>query len=336
MSRPANGPADDSAAAPPTTGGDLVARYLREHVDALTDAGPRVRDDEPDAVHAARVASRRLRSTLRTFRPVLDRAAVEPLRAELRWWGGVLGTARDLEVQRDRARALLDDLPAELVVGPVRARLDDRLDRGYRAAQREAAAQLGTERYRRLLADLDALATLAARAARPPLRRRADDPADDVAARVVRHAFRRARRRVDRAAGVLDVLAVLDPADGHAIHSSSATAPRLAAALHEARKKVKAVRYAAEASVPTVGDHAATLAAALADVQDVLGAHHDACELAALFRTTGMQAHLSGENGFTYGLLVERERERARAAVAAAQDVWATASRPRLWRWARR
>ncbi|MFC8734406.1 CHAD domain-containing protein [Luteimicrobium sp. NPDC057192] len=324
---------DDS----PRTGGDLLRRYLREQVDALVDADPLVRRDEPDAVHAARVAARRLRSTLRTFRPVLVRDAVAPVRDELRWWGGVLGVARDLEVQRDRVAALLDGLPDELVVGPVHARLVTGLDADLHAAQESVVELMSGDRYRELLRRLASLAD------EPPLRGRSADPADEVAARVVRHAFRRARRRTDAADAVLarlaqgtgsDAVPDRDPAEP-GTRGPDATTPELAAALHDARKKVKAARYAAEASVVVVGEPAERLAAALEDVQDLLGAHHDAVVLAGVFRAQGMRAHLSGENGFTYGLLVGLERGRAQEALADAQDAWAAASRRRLRRWTR-
>ena len=56
---------------------------------------PAVRLDADDAVHKMRVAVRRLRSTLATYRRLLDRDVTEPLRDELKWLGGVLGAVRD-------------------------------------------------------------------------------------------------------------------------------------------------------------------------------------------------------------------------------------------------
>ena len=65
----------------------------------LVAADPIVRlGDDPEGVHQARVATRRLRSDLKTLRPVLDRAWSEPLREELRWIGGLLGRVRDADV----------------------------------------------------------------------------------------------------------------------------------------------------------------------------------------------------------------------------------------------
>ena len=49
--------------------------------------------EDPEGVHQARVVTRRLRSDLRTLRPVLDEAWSEDLRGELRRLGTALGHA---------------------------------------------------------------------------------------------------------------------------------------------------------------------------------------------------------------------------------------------------
>ena len=73
----------------------MVGDYVRAQRDAIVEHDPRVRRDEPDSVHKMRVATRRLRSTLKTFRPLWDRATTDRLRAELRWLAEVLGPVRD-------------------------------------------------------------------------------------------------------------------------------------------------------------------------------------------------------------------------------------------------
>ncbi|HEX9343841.1 MAG TPA: CHAD domain-containing protein, partial [Actinomycetota bacterium] len=67
------------------------------------EAGVRLGDD-PEAVHQARVGIRRLRSTLRTFRSVLDREWSGALRAELAWIADLLGAVRDADVLLERLR----------------------------------------------------------------------------------------------------------------------------------------------------------------------------------------------------------------------------------------
>jgi hypothetical protein len=91
------------------------AAYLCEQADAIRATDPRVRQDAPDAVHNMRVACRRMRSTLQSFRSLLDRTRTDGLVPELRWLAGEFGSARDLEVQRERIG------PPELALGPVTA-----------------------------------------------------------------------------------------------------------------------------------------------------------------------------------------------------------------------
>jgi CHAD domain-containing protein len=65
----------------------VLERYGRAQLDAITANEPGARQADPDAIHDMRVATRRLRSTLRTFRPLLERERSEALRAELQWLG---------------------------------------------------------------------------------------------------------------------------------------------------------------------------------------------------------------------------------------------------------
>ncbi|CAA9221748.1 MAG: CHAD domain containing protein, partial [uncultured Corynebacteriales bacterium] len=146
---PASGPAGSAAA--------VVGAYVREQRDTLVTYDPRVRRDEPDSVHKMRVATRRLRSTLKTFRPLWDRAAADGLRAELKWLAEVLGRVRDAEVMAERLERSLTALPAEQVVGPVRARLVGGLHARTARERRALVAALNGARYAALLDALDAL-----------------------------------------------------------------------------------------------------------------------------------------------------------------------------------
>jgi triphosphatase len=53
---------------------------------------------DPDALHQARVALRRLRSALTLFRPTAKGVEYEAMREELRWYAGRFGEARNLDV----------------------------------------------------------------------------------------------------------------------------------------------------------------------------------------------------------------------------------------------
>src|SRR5690606_24114464 len=57
-----------------------------------------IRRQNPEALHQARVALRRLRSAFSIFAPLLDDDAFTRLRDEIRWLAGALGEARDLDV----------------------------------------------------------------------------------------------------------------------------------------------------------------------------------------------------------------------------------------------
>ena len=65
---------------------------LRRHAAAIPTS------EDPEDVHQARVATRRLRSDLRTLAPHLDEEWVTNIRGELKWLGEVLGAVRDADV----------------------------------------------------------------------------------------------------------------------------------------------------------------------------------------------------------------------------------------------
>ncbi|MGB9378579.1 MAG: CYTH and CHAD domain-containing protein, partial [Mycobacteriales bacterium] len=140
-----------------STAGFAVLAYLREHVDALLTADAAVREDRDDSVHKMRVATRRIRSLLATYRPLFDQSVTEPLRAELKWIGGLLGGARDVEVMHAHLIRILAELSPELTLGPVRARVDAELTAEYQAARRSLLQELNGTRYFTLLDSLDAL-----------------------------------------------------------------------------------------------------------------------------------------------------------------------------------
>ncbi len=87
--------------------GPELPEVLRDRLGTLTgrirDAAQMVRDAHPDGVHDLRVAMRRTRSLLSTFRRQLDAEEGPRLREELRWAGGELSPVRDLEVVHERS-----------------------------------------------------------------------------------------------------------------------------------------------------------------------------------------------------------------------------------------
>ena len=89
------------------TAADALIAALSEDIDRLLAAEPDVRDDAWDSVHQMRVATRRLRSVLRSYRRLFKRTPAADMVAELAWLAGLLGVARDAEVRAERFTALL-------------------------------------------------------------------------------------------------------------------------------------------------------------------------------------------------------------------------------------
>ena len=106
--------------------GGLITAYLTEQVAAIFDGDLGLRLDKP-VVHPTRVAVRRLRSTLRIFKPVFDADRAARLDVELVWFAGLLGEVRDRDILRDRLLAALAELPAEFVLGPVASHIETTL-----------------------------------------------------------------------------------------------------------------------------------------------------------------------------------------------------------------
>jgi CHAD domain-containing protein len=287
-----------------STAGEVALAYIRGQVRDLLAWDPEVRRDTYDSVHKARVATRRLRSALRTFRELFDRAVTDPLRDELRWLGQALGEARDQEVMRDRLLAVIEKHPPELVIGPVVARLESELGGGYRASHRAAIEEMSGPRYFALLDALDKLRT------EPPYTPLASDPAREV----IPGLARKTRRRVRRLAAIAEETG--EDRD-----------------LHEVRKAAKRARYAGESLTNVYGADAKAYASAMENVQEVLGEHQDAVVTRESLRDMGVRAHLAGENGFTYGLLAGLEEARAQAAREAYAKAWAKANKKKLRGW---
>src|SRR6202521_2657548 len=110
---------------------DVIRAVLAESVAALLHHDPLVRTGrDPEAVHQARVATRKLRSNLRTFGPLLDAEWTEPLRSELGWLAMGLGAVRDREVLLERLRLRAASLPANDVrsAGSLLKMLEDEND----------------------------------------------------------------------------------------------------------------------------------------------------------------------------------------------------------------
>ncbi|MGI8678730.1 MAG: CHAD domain-containing protein [Jatrophihabitans sp.] len=275
--------------------GQLISDYLQPQLRRLVAGDISIRRGQDDIVHKTRVGARRIRSILRVFPEVFDadefgadvfgQNAARALDAELSWYQDLLGEIRDRQVQRTHFASAVDALPDELVLGPVAGRIEQTLLAEQLIAFHNVSAALATDRYRHLLDTVTAIAdgTHVAPGIRRTEVRRLADKATHTASRRLRHAVRGA-----------------DPDE-----------------LHRARKAAKRARYAAE--LASHGGDKKKIKK-YKEVQDVLGEHQDAVVSAEVIRRLGTRAGtVRDENGFTYGVLYQREldaEQRLRAAAA--------------------
>ncbi|MGH9021728.1 MAG: CHAD domain-containing protein, partial [Acidimicrobiia bacterium] len=214
------------ALGPESSAGDAVRAAIAAAVTRLLAHDPGVRlGDDPEDVHQARVATRRLRSDLRTFGTLVDRDWAGALRSEATGVAALLGAVRDPEVLMERLLRQAATLPESDRAGiePLVARLAEQRNKARVALLDE----LDNPRYAGLLERLvDA-------AADPAL----DPVASQPGSRVLPGVVRRPWRRLNRAVQDLPQ----DPPD---------------ALLHEIRIHAKRCRYAAEAVVGVCGKRA--------------------------------------------------------------------------------
>lgn len=245
----------------------VVGQYLATQIGLLQALEVAVVRDDYDAVHRCRVATRKLRCTLRTFERAFRTAAIRALREDLRWYAEQLGPCRDAEVLRERLKASLATLPAP-VADQISQTVLSRIEEQHAQAHQQLVTAMVTDRYRRLQLDLEQL--LAA----PPLDRMAAEPASVLLPTMLDASVQRAARLAQRA------------------ESRSSDLTRW----HELRKAAKSVRYGADALVPVSGDQAAAQATAWAAVAAALGEVQDAVIAEQVISDLAWQATAAGES----------------------------------------
>jgi CHAD domain-containing protein len=263
------------------------------------EAGVHVGED-PEAVHQARVATRRIRSTLRTFSKLLDEEWTDRLRADLKWLANLLGQVRDTDVLLERFADHLADLPADDQKAGRRllARLSEQRDQ----ARRRLLGAMAQAKYAQLLDDL------VAAAAAPALLPGADRPAAEVTPPLVHKPWKKLRKEVRKAGD--------DPPDEE---------------LHQIRIRAKRARYAAEAVEPVFGKPAERFADAIADIQSVLGDHQDAVVGEAWLREAAGASRR--DVALVAGMLIAAERAAAAGTRDRWRSVWEAADRGKLRAW---
>jgi CHAD domain-containing protein len=243
-------------------------------------------DADPEGVHQARVASRRLRSELRTFRSTLDPEWVEPLREELRWLGTILGEARDADVLLARLRGRTEMIPATEAPGV--AQVIEALQQRRKEAHTALVASISGERY------VELLDRLVEAAREPVVLPGKDAPVKAIVTDLLEGPWshlRRAVKGVGKRPGDVE--------------------------LHTVRIRAKRMRYAADAVAPILGKPARRFADAAAELQGILGEHNDAVVAGSWLRTWAA-GRRSGDAAFAAGMLAGIER----AAADDAQRRW--------------
>jgi CHAD domain-containing protein len=249
-----------------------LREMFREQLLELLRNDPVVRvASDSDAVHDMRVAVRRLRSVLRTARPMLRRQWGDALRSELDWLAQPLGAVRDLDVfvgyvESETRELGLDASRGERLLRPLKAERE--------RARERLRATLEEPRYYRLLDAIEA-------AADAPRARRTDLSLEKLA----RQEFRRFQKHVGRISSMGD-------------HE-----------LHKLRIHAKRARYAAELAEPIQRRPAARLIKAAKEWQDILGEHQDAVVAAERLRRIALTADGQG-TALAAGRLIERQELR--------------------------
>jgi CHAD domain-containing protein len=266
---------------------ELLREMLSRQHDALVEFEPVVREGvDPEGVHKMRVAVRRLRSILRTAKPMLDAHRIDELRRELDWLGGMLGAVRDADVL---SAALKADIACLNGGDATRAAgLLEPLREEHRSARARLLAALDDARYTDLLAAVRSVAD------HPPVTG-AGRSLRQLAAKDVRRVRKQRPKRLRR----------LNDAQ-----------------LHKQRIRVKRARYAAELVEPSVGKKAARFVDAAKEVQDVLGANQDAVVASRRLRDLARKSPRRGAALVAGRLLEQQERRKLQRRREQLVPVW--------------
>lgn len=231
-------------------------------------------------MHRARVAVRRLRSSLRTCEAFFQLGWARQRRERLRRLSAELSAARDSDILLARTEKLAASLPsvdrhaALLVIAALREKRALTYAR-LRESRRDAE-------HAKLEDDVSSIAD-------EPVIWRSMSAASSVAPRLLRKTFKRLRRRVRRCGS--------DPSDEQ---------------LHAVRIAAKHYRYALEAFEPVTGGPVRSIARRVEHLQDVLGEEHDAAVAEQQLRALATESNLAFAAG-ELTQLEERAKIRARS-----------------------
>lgn len=199
---------------------------------------------QAERIHQSRVAMRRIRSNLRTFRLLLDPAWGTALRAELSWYGNCLGQARDLNIINELVTERAPDVISESALSELTSILAEKMA----AADADIAQQRGGARRFQLTEQMMVLWD------GPAFKPKAAKPAAEVLPNMLHRAWHDVRGAARTARK--------DPTDSN---------------LHLLRIRTKDLRYGCNTVSLIEGGQARKTAAAAEGLQVKLGDFHDAC-----------------------------------------------------------
>ena len=281
----------DLAAGKKAPAAAVVTAYLAGQIQEILAQDPKVRLEEPESVHDMRSAVRRIRSALAAYRKLYAARPVRHLRDELKWLGQLLGGPRDAEVLLDRLRGHLGELPPGEGVDAARDLVEGRVGGAFDDGYRRLQEALRSDRYFRLLDELEAFRDT------PPVRAEAVARGRRVSAKAVDKSARRLQR-------------------SHRAATRARRGTDHENALHQVRKDAKRLRHVAETAALVRGKRARKVAKAAQRQQKILGNFHDAVIARDLLGAVGSDTEMAAPEAAALTALRTRQAEEMVAAEA--------------------
>ncbi len=287
----------NSAAPPPARktkeSGQAVALALGKLRDMLIVADRALREGTEGALPDARAARSRIGSVLQVYSSLFAAGSTDRLQEQLQDFGAVLEAAGDLQMLHRRLGGQLNEEPAEYASVAL-GRIDAEFATVRPAAVAAVAEWIRSDSYLAMLRELDEFVST------PPFSRRATKAATAELSTQLAAAWRDLRSLVDQA--------LADPSESPV--------------LHEVHQGAGALRYAAEAASATLGESTVVFAAAIEEVQEVLGEHQDALSTAAWLAELARRPDTDGVAGFVFGRLHAFEQAVAHGCLDDFADAW--------------
>ncbi|HET7524283.1 MAG TPA: CHAD domain-containing protein [Acidimicrobiales bacterium] len=273
---------------PNSTIGDVIQSAIADGLNQLLRFGPGAYGGtDPEDIHKSRVATRKMRSQLKSFSVAIDGTWLRDVRSDLGWMADGLGAVRDADVMMMRIRMRASGLSGE-----------DSAGAGTLIARLERVREESAENLRKMMEDnrsRSLVTRLQASAADPPVLPVASERAAELAPQLVSASWSRLARSVSDLPH--------QPADDD---------------LHEVRIRAKRCRYTTEILQPVMGDDARRLVRVLAELQGVLGDIHDSHSTQEWLRASAG----STAEALVAGMMIAAEESDYSALIGSWRHVW--------------